>query len=95
MGAPVSIILDKRWMCNTGENKGKYPVKIRVNFKVREGRKNRYVIKRYHTGIFCRENEFTKYKRNSTVLLALSKAQELYVKRLPVEEFGRLPGPDL
>lgn len=90
MGAPVSIILDKRWMCNTGENKGKYPVKIRVNFKVREGRKNRYVIKRYHTGIFCRENEFTKYKRNSTVLLALSKAQELYVKRLPVEEFGRL-----
>lgn len=89
MRSPVSVCLDKRRISTTGENKNKYPIKIKVNFKVREGKKNRYVVRRYPTGVFCKETEFNKRKHDSVVILALGRAVELYEKKISITEFER------
>lgn len=89
----VSIILDKRRISTTGENKGKYPIKIKVNFKVRDGKTNKYVVRRYHIEpeeVFCRESEFAKAQKQSSVILAHAKAVELFSHGLSVEDFERL-----
>lgn len=90
MRTPVSITLDKRRMSTTGEHKDKYPIKIKVNFKVREGKGNKYVVRRYPTGVFCKPGEFNKKKNDSTVILAHAKAVELYGKNLSVTVFERM-----
>lgn len=93
MRPPVSICLDTRVMSTTGKNKKKYPIKIKVNFKVREGKRNKYVVRRYHIQpdqVFCFETEFNKRKSDSIVILAQAKAIELFKKGLSVEEFERL-----
>lgn len=93
MRPAVSVILDERKMTTTGENTGKYPVKIKVNFKVREGRKNKYIVRRYPIpeGVFAKPGrEFNKKKNDPAVILALAKAVELYNKELSIEDFERL-----
>lgn len=90
MRPPVSIIMDKRRKSTTGDNAGKYPVKIKVNFKVREGRKNRYIVRRFPTGVFCKEGEFKKVKQDSAVILLHAKAVELHGKNLSIKEFERM-----
>src|SRR5690606_24084189 len=94
MRSPVSVCLDTRKITTTGDNKNKYPVKIKVNFKVRDGKKNRYVVKRYHIQpdqVFAKEGrEFNQKKADSSVILALAKAMELYKHGLTVEEFERM-----
>lgn len=77
-------------MSTTGDNAGKYPIKIKVNFKQREGNKNRYIVRRYPTGVFCEPAEYLNKKNDYTVILALAKAIELYKKGLSVTEFERL-----
>jgi len=90
MRSPVSACLDKRRKSTTGENKDKYPIKIKVNFKVREGKSNRYVVRRYPTGVFCKPGEFNRKKNDSAVILKLSKAMQLYEKNLSITQFERI-----
>ncbi len=89
----VSIILDTRKKSTTGVNKNKYPIKIKVNFKVREGKENKYLVRRYHIQpeeVFCKEEEFSKKKKLSSVILAHAKAVELHRKGVSVDEFERI-----
>lgn len=90
MRPSVCVCLDTRKMSTTGDNKNKYPIKIKVNYKVREGQKNRYVVRRYPTGMFCKKNELAKMEKHPTVILALAKAVDLYGKKLSITEFERL-----
>lgn len=90
MRSSVSIILDKRRKSTTGENAGKYPIKIKVNFKIREGKQNRYVVRRYPTGVFCKEGEFNRKRNASDVIIAHAKALDLYNRKLSITEFERM-----
>lgn len=90
MRPSVSITLDKRRMSTTGDNAGKYPIKIKVNFKVREGNKNRYVVRRYPTGVFCKPSEYAKKQRDYAVIMAHAKAIELFQKGFSVIDFERM-----
>lgn len=89
----VSICLDKRKMTTTGMNKGKYPVKIKVNFKVIEGGETKYVVKRYHIEpeqVFCKPADFSKAKKDPRVIVAAAKAIEIFQKGVGVDDFERL-----
>lgn len=91
--SPVSVCLDKRKMTTTGINKGKFPVKIKVNFKIMENGVTKYVVKRYHVHpdqVFCRASEFLKIKRDPSVIVAAAKAIELFDKGLSIQDFDRL-----
>lgn len=90
MRPSVTVIMDKRRKSTTGENKNKFPIKIKVNFKVREGRKNRYVVRRYPTGLFCKPVDFNKVKNDSQVILLHAKAVELHGKHLSMKDFERM-----
>jgi integrase len=90
MRQSVSVILDKRTKSTTGENAGKYPIKIKVNFKSREGRKNKYQVRRFQTGVFAKEGEFNRKKNDPAVIIALGKATELFKNGLGINEFERL-----
>lgn len=80
-------------MTTTGINKGKFPVKIKVNFKVLENGVTKYVVKRYHIQpeqVFCKPADFAKAKRSPAVIVAAAKAIELFEKGLSVDDFDRL-----
>lgn len=86
----ISVILDKRKKTTTGENAGKYPIKIKVSFKVRQGATTRYIVRRFPTGVYSSENEF-RVKRNSpAVSLRYADAVQLNGKNLDPKDFERL-----
>lgn len=55
MSKPTAVIhLDKRY--HSGE--GKYPIKVKVTFKINDGGKSRWVRKFYGKGFYCTVREF-------------------------------------
>jgi integrase/recombinase XerD len=86
----VSIELDKRKMTKTGDNAGKYPIKIRVTFSIPQGKKNTYLQKRFPTGVYAAVNEFKKKEKDQAVIKLFSKAQELAARGIGPVEFERM-----
>lgn len=89
----IKAILDKRKKITTGDHKGKFPVKIKVNIKLPGGG---YAVKRLMVkgadgnNIYCSKLEFKKVEKSAPVLIALGKASELMSKSIPVDEMERL-----
>lgn len=53
---PVSLYLDTRRAISSGENKGRFPVKLRVDFSEAGKRQQKY----FHTGVYLNEKEYQK-----------------------------------
>lgn len=86
----ISVILDTRKMTTTGENAGKFPIKIKVSFTVHEAGRTRYVVRRFPTGVYASVKEF-RVKRNSpAVSLRYADALKLNEKKLSPQDFERL-----
>lgn len=58
----ISIVHDKRRQSVTGENTGKFPIKIRLTYT----REKKTTQKLYPTGCFATEDEFKKVSKNNT-----------------------------
>jgi integrase/recombinase XerD len=92
----VKAIHDTRKMITTGDFKGKFPVKIKVNFVVPGKQGREYVVKRFfvkgddNKNIYCSKAEFNKVKKSAAVLIAEGKAAELMQKNLSPDEFERV-----
>lgn len=80
-----SIDLERRRMTTTGENKGRFHIKLWVTFRVKINGINTWKQRPYKTGMFCTEDEFklvtgTKSKQMSTRLNDIySKINQLRV----------------
>ena len=89
----VKAILDKRVLIKSGDNTGKHPVKVKVNFTLPSGG---YTVKRFQVqdsegnGIYCKVKEFPKVKASIPVVVAVGKAGQLTGKGYSPEVFERL-----
>jgi integrase/recombinase XerD len=92
MNASVNIALDTRHQITLGEDSGKFHVKVTVTFRLRDGDKNKWLRKRFKTGVYLLPGEFNKVmSKNVQGLLREKKDALLRAQHKAMDILERMP----